>query len=102
MHVRGWLEPVGDRESSLQIITETVAAYERDLGTGWDMTESLGYFRQLLPGVGAFRLAIDTVDGMFKLSQEQSPEVRERVACEFAARAEARGTALAEHIQRTK
>lgn len=84
-HVRGSLAVINDREETLSIVKQTVATYERSHGTGWDMSESLGYFRQLLPGVGAFRLVVEKVEAMFKLSQEQQPEVCQRVIDAFAA-----------------
>lgn len=84
-HVRGSLTLIRDREETLSVVTRTVAAFERSHGTGWDMSGSLGYFRQILPGVGAFRLAVENVDAMFKLSQEQQPEICQRVIDAFAA-----------------
>jgi transcriptional regulator len=48
------------------------------------MNGSVGYFRTLLPGVGAFTLDIESVDGMFKMSQEQNPAVRRRVRDAFS------------------
>ncbi|WP_405165486.1 FMN-binding negative transcriptional regulator [Nocardia sp. NBC_01499] len=100
VHIRGTLEPIEDREQTLEVVRQTVTAFERDLGTGWDMTESLEYFRRLLPGVGAFRITVHTVDEMFKLSQEQQPQVRERVVAAFAASRCAHHQALAEYIRR--
>ena len=83
VHLRGAVSVVSDREETLDVIRRTVAALERRAGTGWDMTRSLGYFDELLPGVGAFRLDVETVDCMVKLSQEKPAEVRERVIRAF-------------------
>ncbi|MEK0098201.1 FMN-binding negative transcriptional regulator [Streptomyces sp. NPDC056121] len=79
VHAQGSLEVIDDPAGTLDIIKATVAAYESDFGSDWDMTHSLDYFDELLPGVGAFRLKADSVQGMFKLSQEKTPEVRSRV-----------------------
>jgi transcriptional regulator len=84
VHLRGRLEPIEGRAATLDVVRRTAAALEHELGDGWDQSESLGYFDTLLPGVGAFSLTVDTADGMFKLSQEQQPAVRDRVACSFA------------------
>ncbi|MFF3980602.1 FMN-binding negative transcriptional regulator [Streptomyces sp. NPDC001828] len=83
VHVRGRLRPVQDREETLRIILATVAHLEGTVGDTWDPTPSLGYFRRILPGVGAFRLEIQAVDAMFKLSQEKDDEVRQRVVDRF-------------------
>lgn len=89
VHVRGVLRKVESRESSeetLETVEATVCAFEAKFGAGWAMSDSLGYFRRILPGVGAFRIAVTHADGMFKLSQEQKPNVRRRVECSFAVR----------------
>lgn len=86
VHVHGTIEKIESAEDTLEVVKATVRAFEDDLGTGWDMTESEGYFHRLLPGVGAFRVAVTSAEGMFKLSQEQEPHVRERVHDSFAQR----------------
>jgi transcriptional regulator len=60
-----------------------VRAFEGAFGDGWDMTESLDYFRKIVPAVGAFRLKVTGAEGMFKLSQDQPAEVRDRVRKSF-------------------
>jgi transcriptional regulator len=84
VHVRGTLRKIGPRPDTLRVVTATVEAFEREFGADWDMTGSLDYFRSILPGVGAFQFEIDTVDSMFKLSQEKEPAVRDRVIERFA------------------
>ncbi|MEV3861603.1 FMN-binding negative transcriptional regulator [Streptomyces sp. NPDC050095] len=85
VHIRGVVEKFDSIDDTLDVVQATVRAYERDFGTGWDMTESLGYFHKIGPAVGAFRVRVTGSDGMFKLSQEQPGEVRERVRESFAA-----------------
>ncbi|RPF24816.1 FMN-binding negative transcriptional regulator [Streptomyces sp. TLI_185] len=84
VHVRGEVEKLDSMDDAMDVVQATVRAYERDFGTGWDMSESLGYFRKIGPAVGAFRVRVTGADGMFKLSQEQPGEVRERVRESFA------------------
>ncbi|MFI6644621.1 FMN-binding negative transcriptional regulator [Streptomyces sp. NPDC050504] len=83
VHVRGVVEKIESTEETLEVVQSTVSAFEKAFGADWDMTESLGYFRKIAPGVGAFRLTVTAADGMFKLSQEQPCEVRERVRESF-------------------
>ncbi|GAA2421764.1 FMN-binding negative transcriptional regulator [Streptomyces mauvecolor] len=89
VHVHGVLrkiEPDEAEEETLELVRSTVRAFEGDFGAGWDMSESIDYFRKILPAVGAFRVDVTGAEGMFKLSQEQDPHVRERVRESFAGR----------------
>lgn len=79
VHVRGRLRLAEGAEQTLQIILATVKRLESTFSGTWDSTSSVGYFRQILPGVGAFRLEIEAVDTMLKLSQEKSADVQEQV-----------------------
>ncbi|MFE5831524.1 FMN-binding negative transcriptional regulator [Streptomyces sp. NPDC056488] len=83
VHVRGVVRMLGSAEETLSVVESTVRAFEKDFGDGWDMTESLGYFRKIVPAAGAFSVTVTGVEGMFKLSQEQPGEVRERVRESF-------------------
>lgn len=85
VHVHGLLRPLDGPEQTLRVIKATVRALEGRVGRRWDMKSSLAYFARLLPGVGAFQLEVTGVDSIFKLSQEQPPEVRRRVSSAFAA-----------------
>ncbi|MFC6094871.1 FMN-binding negative transcriptional regulator [Saccharothrix lopnurensis] len=83
VHVRGTVRLVRDRDATLDVVRRTVAFCEERFGDGWQDRDSVGYFDRILPGVGAFELVVEAVDGMFKLSQEQSPALRERVLDAF-------------------
>lgn len=84
VHVHGTLRPVARPAHTMRIVRATARVFEARFGDGWDQTSSLGYFGTLLPGVGAFALTVTAAEGMFKLSQEQEPDVRGRVAESFA------------------
>ncbi|MHC8419398.1 FMN-binding negative transcriptional regulator [Streptomyces sp. NB004] len=83
VHVRGVVEKLDSTDETLAVVQSTVRAFEGEFGNGWDMTDSLGYFRKIAPGVGAFRFTVTGAEGMFKLSQEQPGEVRDRVRESF-------------------
>jgi transcriptional regulator len=83
VHVRGELFPIEDRSGTIEVITSTVTRLESSFGDSWDMTSSIEYFDRILAGVGAFRIRIQSVEGMFKLSQEQPPDVRRRLHLAF-------------------
>lgn len=97
----GPLTPVPAGGPTLAIITTTVEALERQFGAGWRMDESLGYFHDLLPGVGAFSVRVDRVDAMYKLSQEQEPCIRQQVADALAARPGPAGGQVVELMRRS-
>lgn len=84
VHVHGIVEKIDGSEDTLDVVKSTVHAFEGFFGAGWDMAESVDYFRKILPGVGAFRVNVRRAEGMFKLSQEQDPKVRGRVQQAFA------------------
>jgi transcriptional regulator len=84
VHVHGTIEPIDDSEATFDVVSSTASALEADFGAGWSKRGSEDYFRKILPAVGAFRLRVEHVYGMFKLSQEKSPEVRENVRSHFA------------------
>ncbi|MER7376198.1 FMN-binding negative transcriptional regulator [Streptomyces lanatus] len=86
VHVHGVVEKIDSTEETLGVVQATVQEFEKEFGFNWDMSESVDYFRKIVPGVGAFRVRVTGAEGMFKLSQEQSPEVRERVVRSFAER----------------
>ncbi|MEX2974418.1 FMN-binding negative transcriptional regulator [Streptomyces sp. C184] len=83
-HVHGTLHPIDSSDETLHVVSSTARIFEAEFGTGWDMSTSIDQFRRILPGVGAFRVVVSHAEGMFKLSQEKSPEVRERVRRYFA------------------
>ncbi|MDX3659652.1 FMN-binding negative transcriptional regulator [Streptomyces sp. ID05-26A] len=85
VHVGGSVERLDQGDDTLAVVTSTVDVFEERFGTGWDKSGSVGYFRKILPAVGAFRLRVRRTEAMCKLSQEQPPEIRDRVQRAFAA-----------------
>ncbi len=94
-HVSGRLELVRDDDETLRIVHETADRLESAFGEGWDSTSSVGYFREILPGVGAFHLQIERVEAMYKLSQEKPDDVQERVIRRFEQDRDGNGRRLA-------
>ncbi|MEV7246031.1 FMN-binding negative transcriptional regulator [Streptomyces sp. NPDC093248] len=94
VHLRGRLEPIATGDATLDVVTTTVRELEKVAGTGWDMTASLDYFRKIQPGVRAFRVHVESVEAMFKLSQEHTPEVRRSIRDHLSAN----GTGLSREL----
>jgi transcriptional regulator len=86
VHVHGVLDLIPPGDDTLHVVQSTVRACESRFGTNWDMSDSVAYFRGMISQVGAFRFTAERAEGMFKLSQEQSPEIRDRVRQSFAAK----------------
>lgn len=95
VHVHGTVERIESTEATLDVIKSTVTALEGKFGANWDMSESVDYFHKIVPAVGAFRVTVSAAEGMFKLSQEQPAEVRDRVQCAFSERESGRYGELA-------
>uniref|UniRef100_UPI002FDC4A23 FMN-binding negative transcriptional regulator n=1 Tax=Streptomyces sp. IBSBF 2435 TaxID=2903531 RepID=UPI002FDC4A23 len=95
VHLHGTVHPVQDPQETLDIVSHTVRTLEEAFGDKWDLAESLDYFRQIAPGVGAFHFRVTHVDAIFKLSQEKTPDVQERVIRRFEADDERSGRQLA-------
>lgn len=98
--LRGIVHKIESADETLAVVQATVRAFETDFGYGWDMTDSVGYFRKILPAVGAFRFTVTRAEAMFKLSQEQKSETRERVRCHFADGESGRQRETAEYMSR--
>ena len=84
VHVRGTVQKIDSIEETLGVVQATVRTFERRFGADWDMSGSVDYFRKIVPAVGALRVRVLGAEGMFKLSQEQSHEVRDRVRLSFS------------------
>jgi transcriptional regulator len=95
VHLRGILRKIDSLEDTLAVVQATVRAFEAAFGDGWDMRDSVDYFRRIVSGVGAFRFEVTEAHSMFKLSQEQEPEIRQRVLQCFAARPSGRHNEVA-------
>jgi transcriptional regulator len=100
VHVRGTVQKIASIEATLGVVQATVRAFESRFGANWDMADSVGYFRKIVPAVGAFRIRVTGAEGMFKLSQEQKPEVRDRVRQSFSCHPSTRYRELAELMDR--
>ncbi len=79
VHVSVRPEIVTDPSQTLDILTATVRAVEADRAKPWDMTESVDHFARIAAGVVAFRLHVQEVRAVFKLSQDKPAAIWHRV-----------------------
>ncbi|MGB8941377.1 MAG: FMN-binding negative transcriptional regulator [Streptomyces sp.] len=87
VHLYGRIRPLPAGEDTLAVVRRTAALLEGEFGRGWDQSDSVDYFRSIVAGVGAFEFHVDKAEAMFKLSQEKSPEIQQRLIDGFADRA---------------
>lgn len=80
VHLTGRLRIVEDEEESLAVVEQTVRALEALRPAQWSMDNSRGLFRKIIGGVVSFHVEVTSEQAMFKLSQDMSAEVHERVA----------------------
>jgi transcriptional regulator len=83
VHVTGRVRVIDDPETTLDVIKATVAVAERRQQAAWQIKPSLEYAKRILPGLVAFTIDVDDVRSTFKLSQDKSPELQNRVISAF-------------------
>ncbi|MBL7256044.1 FMN-binding negative transcriptional regulator [Actinoplanes sp. LDG1-01] len=99
VQLRGVVEPIDSHDETLSVVSATSATLEAEFGGGWDQAESIGHFLRILPGVGAFRFTVTCAESIFKLSQEQKSDARERV-CRHFQEADGAHRGVAEYMNR--
>jgi transcriptional regulator len=85
VHLTGQVKLIEDAIETLDVVEATVATFESARPTQWDPRSSRELFDQILSGVVAFRVRVETQDAIFKLSQERAEPVRRRVREDLAA-----------------
>ncbi len=76
VHVYGKPQIIEDSEESLNVLQRSLDYYDRQL----ERTEELAeYMRKQLPGIVAFRIPIERMEGKFKMNQNKKPEDRNAV-----------------------
>ncbi|ACU38333.1 FMN-binding negative transcriptional regulator [Actinosynnema pretiosum subsp. pretiosum] len=79
VHLHGRVEPIDGEAGTLEVVKRTAELFESAFGAGWAAEPSHGHFARIVSGVGAFRFHVESVDSMFKLSQEKDRDVRVRI-----------------------
>jgi len=80
VHAYGTFQVVEDRESLMDILRRSVAVHETPRPEPWPFDESEPHVETMLKAIVGFRIEIARLEGKWKLSQNQSPERRRRVA----------------------
>lgn len=99
------IEPIDDDAHQLEILRRTAGVLERENATPWTLEQApAGRVELLLPMIRSFRLAIESIEGVTKLSQRQPAPDRLRVIQHLLDRGDGDSTEIARlmaHLQPT-
>jgi transcriptional regulator len=80
VHVYGNLELIEDSKSLMQILDASVRYYESGKPNAWDMSKAdLNYIDHMSKSIVGFKIQISGIEGKWKLSQNRTKEIQERV-----------------------
>jgi transcriptional regulator len=100
VHVYGTLKIEEDHAATVQIVSDYVAFYERSMPKPWQMPQSAGtndnhsYIDKMARAVVGFRVAIQRIEGKWKLNQNHPRERREKVAQALGQRSDENSLAI--------
>jgi len=98
-HVRGRLTPIDDEAGQLAILKRSVDILEQKGEPPWSTEMARDRVEFLLPYIRSFRIAIERIEGVTKLSQTHPPSDRTRVHDALLTEGEAGGVEVA-HLMR--
>jgi transcriptional regulator len=101
VHASGRFQPIHDRDVLWQIVQDLVAVHEGARRKPWTLNERTSYLDNLLKGIVGFRIAIDRLEGKWKLGQNHPPERRRRAATALRQEGGEDARAIAELMERT-
>jgi transcriptional regulator len=101
VHTTGVLRAVHDRDALLKIVEDMVARYETSRPSPWQIGEPNAYLERMLRGIVGFRIEIATIEGKWKLSQNQPAERREKVLRALRAQGGEDAAAVADLMEQT-
>jgi transcriptional regulator len=95
VHATGTFRLVDEPAAVAGILSAMVATYEAGMPRPWQLDSGTEYFRKMVGAIVAFRVEVTRLEGKWKLSQNQPPERREKVAAalEHSANPDARAVA---------
>lgn len=80
VHATGRMKLIEDNERLLELLTSTVNIYESNQPRPWRLEDQdQTFIQKLLGGIVGFEIALERLEGKWKLNQNQSPARRERV-----------------------
>jgi transcriptional regulator len=101
VHAYGRVQVVEDCAALLDIVQRSVAVYEAGSPRPWTFDPSARFVDRLLGQIVGLRLAIDRLEGKWKMNQNHPAERREKVVRALRARDGVDDLAVAELVQQT-
>jgi transcriptional regulator len=88
VHTYGVCRLADEPDATADILSRTVAVYERPMPRPWAIDPSTEFFAKMARGVVGFRVEISRLEGKWKLNQNHPAVRREKVAHALAASAD--------------
>jgi transcriptional regulator len=79
VHAYGRVELVEEPAALIEIIQKLTRTYEQNLPTPWEFDRADPFIQKLANGIVGFRIAIERIEGKWKLNQNHPEERRRRV-----------------------
>jgi transcriptional regulator len=99
VHAYGRPELVEERDTLLEIVRRSVAVYEAAMPRPWVLDTTGPFVDRLLPHIVGFRIAVERIEGKWKLNQNHPAERRERVVRALRERGDENAMGVAELMQ---
>jgi transcriptional regulator len=99
VHVHGRVTAIEDRDRTVAILHKTVATYDPALHERGLSEPEQGYFDKLVPGIVAFEMPIDRIQGKLKMNQNKTEQDRRNVVSKLEESGAPDALAVAELMQ---
>jgi transcriptional regulator len=101
VHVRGNLSLIEDPTAAIGVLGRLVDFYEQGSESPWSFDPREDWIRRLAAGIVAFRIDVTSIEGKWKMSQNQPVERRLKVIAELESRHDDESRAVADLIRET-
>jgi transcriptional regulator len=99
VHAYGRVWIIEDEEALQEIVQGTVRVYERAMPRPWSFSGSRTFVERLLTQIVGFRIEVETIEGKWKLSQNQPAERRTKVIRALRERGDENALGVADMMQ---
>jgi transcriptional regulator len=101
IHVTGNLSLIDDPMAAVDVLGRLVEFYEQDADSPWEFDPREDWLQRLAAAIVAFRIDVTSIEGKWKMSQNQPVERRLRVIAALAAHHDDNFRAVADLIRET-
>jgi len=99
VHAYGRIEIIDERNSLLEILRRSVQFYEQNLPRPWSFDDSSQFTERMLRQIVGFRIAIEKIEGKWKMNQNHPVERRKKVVRALRERGDENALGVAELMQ---